>query len=90
MGVDRSALKTGSQSNRVRLIGDNLPAQITAADLDLGSGVTVRRVVSHTPGEVVAEVDVAADAVRASAISPSAAPCYKAQSRSTIALTILK
>ncbi len=63
IGVDRSALKTGSQSNRVRLIGDNLPAQIAVADLDLGSGVTVRRIVSHTPSEVVAEVDVAADAV---------------------------
>jgi quinohemoprotein amine dehydrogenase len=63
LGVDRSALKTGSQSNRVRLIADNLPPQIAAADLDLGSGITVRRIVSHTPSEVVAEVDVAADAV---------------------------
>jgi quinohemoprotein amine dehydrogenase len=63
LGVDRSALKTGSQTNRVRLVGDNLPAQVAAADLDFGSGVTVRRVVSHSPTEVVAEVDVAADAV---------------------------
>jgi quinohemoprotein amine dehydrogenase len=63
LGIDRTALKTGSQSNRVRLIADNLPAQIAAADLDLGSGITVRRIVSHTPSEVVAEVDVAADAV---------------------------
>jgi len=63
LGVDRSALKAGSQAIRVRMIGDNLPAQIAAADLDLGSGVTVRRIVSHTPSEAVAEVDVAADAV---------------------------
>jgi quinohemoprotein amine dehydrogenase len=56
-------LKIGSQTNRIRLIGDNLPANVAAADLDLGSGVTVRRIVSHTPGEVVAEVDVAANAV---------------------------
>jgi len=63
LAVDRSALKAGSQANRVRLIGDNLPAQVTAADLDFGSGVTVRKVVSHSPTEVVAEVDVAADAV---------------------------
>jgi quinohemoprotein amine dehydrogenase len=63
VGVDRSALKTGSQANRIRILGDNLPAQIAAADLDLGSGVTVRRIVSHSPSEVVAEVDVAADAV---------------------------
>jgi quinohemoprotein amine dehydrogenase len=63
IGVDRLGLKAGSQSNRVRLIGDNLPAQIAATDLDFGSGVTVRRIVSHTPNEVVAEVDVAANAV---------------------------
>ena len=63
VGVDRTMLKIGSQTNRIRLIGDNLPANVAAADLDLGSGVTVRRIVSHTPGEVVAEVDVAANAV---------------------------
>jgi quinohemoprotein amine dehydrogenase len=63
LGVDRSALKAGSQANRVRMIGDNLPAPIAAADVELGSGVTVRRIVSHSPTEVVAEVDVAADAV---------------------------
>ena len=63
VGVDRTMLKLGSQSNRIRLIGDNLPAQVAPADLDLGSGITVRRIVSHTPGEVVAEVDVASNAV---------------------------
>jgi quinohemoprotein amine dehydrogenase len=63
VGVDKTMLKLGSQSNRIRLIGDNLPAQVAPADLDLGSGITVRRIVSHTPGEVVAEVDVAANAV---------------------------
>jgi quinohemoprotein amine dehydrogenase len=62
-GVDLPALKTGSQAQRVRLIGDNLPADVTAADLDFGASVKVRRMVSHTPGEVVAEVDVSADAV---------------------------
>ena len=63
IGVDRSALKTGSQGNRVRLIAESLPAQIQPADLDFGAGVTVRRVVSHTPTEIVAEVDVAANAI---------------------------
>ena len=63
VSVNKSALKTGSQANQVRLFGDNLPAQIAVSDLDFGSGVTVRRIVSHTPGEIVAEVDVAADAV---------------------------
>ena len=57
-----SSLKTGSQANRLRLIGDHLPARVTPADLDFGPGVTVRRIVSSTPSEVVAEVDVASDA----------------------------
>ena len=63
VGVDRSLLKTGSETNRVRLIAESLPAQITPADLDFGTGVGVRRIVSHNPTEIVAEVDVAADAV---------------------------
>jgi quinohemoprotein amine dehydrogenase len=61
--VDRPSLKTGSQAARVRLIAQNLPAQIEPADLDFGSGVSVRRVISHTAAEVIAEVDVAANAV---------------------------
>ncbi len=63
IGVDRSSLKTGSQGTRVRLIAAGLPAQLAASDLDFGSGVTVKRIVSHTPAEIIAEVDVAADAV---------------------------
>ena len=63
IGVDRSLLKTGSTGTRVRLIAESLPAQVEAADLDFGTGVTVKRIVSHTPTEIVAEVDVAADAV---------------------------
>jgi quinohemoprotein amine dehydrogenase len=63
ISVDRTMLKTGSQGARVRVIADNLPAQIAAADLDLGAGVTPRRIVSHNASEIVAEVDVAANAV---------------------------
>jgi quinohemoprotein amine dehydrogenase len=63
LGADRSLLKSGSQGTRVRLIGQSLPAQIAPPDLDFGTGVTVRRIVSHTPTEIIAEVDVAADAV---------------------------
>jgi quinohemoprotein amine dehydrogenase len=63
IGADRTLLKTGSQGIRVRVVAESLPAQITPADLDFGTGVTVKRIVSHTPTEIVAEVDVAADAV---------------------------
>lgn len=60
--VDRPSLKIGSQANRIRLIGDNFPAQIIPADLQFGPGVTVRSIASHTKGEIVANVDVAATA----------------------------
>ena len=63
IGADRTLLKTGSQGTKVRLVAESLPAQVAAADLDFGTGVTVKRIVSHTPTELVAEVDVAADAV---------------------------
>ena len=45
------------------MIGNNLPAQVAAADLDFGSGVTVKSIVSHTPARSWRLVDVAADAV---------------------------
>lgn len=63
IGLDRASLKTGSQAQRVRILGDSLPSQLAASDLDFGSGVSVRSVVSHTASEVVAEVDVAANAI---------------------------
>lgn len=62
-GVDRTALKTGSQGLAVRIFGDSLPSDIAAADLDFGTGVTVRKIASHKASEMVVEVDVAADAV---------------------------
>src|SRR3984957_8668414 len=63
IGADLSLLKAGSLGTRVRVLAENLPTQIAPADLDFGSGVTVKRIVSHTPTEIVAEVDVAAHAV---------------------------
>jgi len=61
--TDRTSLKTGSQATPVRILGDHLPADIAPADLDFGAGVTVKRIASHSASDVVAEVDVAADAV---------------------------
>ena len=62
-GVDRDSLKTGSTAQAVHLHGVNLPAQVASADLDFGAGVTVRSITSHSPTEIIAQVDVAADAV---------------------------
>jgi quinohemoprotein amine dehydrogenase len=61
--VEPPSLKIGSNANRIRLIGDGFPASVTPADLSAGPGATVRRIVSASPGEIVAEVDVAGDAV---------------------------
>jgi quinohemoprotein amine dehydrogenase len=63
LGIDCTMLKLGSHTNRIRLVGDTLPAQVAPTDLDLGSGITVRRIVSHSSAEIVAEVDVAPNAV---------------------------
>jgi quinohemoprotein amine dehydrogenase len=60
--VDRASLKIGSQGNRIRLIADHVPDKVTPADLHFGAGVSVRGIVSRTPSEIVAEVDVASDA----------------------------
>jgi quinohemoprotein amine dehydrogenase len=63
ISVDRRSVKTGSQAAKVRVIADNLPAQVVVADLDFGAGVKVRRIVSHNANEIVAEIDVDANAV---------------------------
>ncbi len=60
--IDRLSMKAGSQTNRIRLVGAGFPARVTPGDLGFGPGVTVRRIVSSAPNEIVAEVDVAADA----------------------------
>jgi quinohemoprotein amine dehydrogenase len=62
-GLDRTALRSGSRAVQVRIYGDNLPVGIQPADIDLGSGVTVKRVVSATPKLITAEIDVAPDAI---------------------------
>jgi quinohemoprotein amine dehydrogenase len=63
IGVDVTSLKTGSTGANVRIMGDHFPAKVAPSDLDLGTGVTVTRIVSSTAAEIVAEVNVAADAV---------------------------
>lgn len=56
------ALKAGTTGTTVHIYGDSLPASISPADIDLGAGVTVRKVVSATPGDLTVTVDVAASA----------------------------
>jgi quinohemoprotein amine dehydrogenase len=59
LGVDVGALKAGSADNTVRIFGSQLPTSLSNADIDLGPGVTVTKVVSETPNSVtvIANVD---------------------------------
>ncbi|MEO8096749.1 MAG: quinohemoprotein amine dehydrogenase subunit alpha [Acidobacteriota bacterium] len=60
--VQPSALRRGTEADRLRLLGNNFPADVPAAVLSFGDGVTLRKVISSQPHEIVVEVDVAANA----------------------------
>jgi quinohemoprotein amine dehydrogenase len=62
-GLDRTALKTGSTGERVTILGDSLPSGLVASDIDCGSGVSVKRIVSQSADRITVEVDVAGGAV---------------------------
>lgn len=62
VSVSPNAVKAGTRGATVHIHGDNLPTALTPADIDLGTGVTVRKVASGGPGALVATVDVAPDA----------------------------
>ncbi len=62
-GMDRAAIKAGATGQAVRIYGDNLPTDLRPADLDLGPGVTVKRITAQRPDAVSVEVDVAAGAI---------------------------
>jgi len=46
----------------LRLFGANLPARVQPADLNAGPGVTVDRIVSAAPDQIVAAMSAAKDA----------------------------
>lgn len=56
------ALKAGSTGVSLRILGDKLPTGLSPADIGLGKGVVVRKILSASPDELVVNVDVAADA----------------------------
>ncbi len=62
LGTDRTALKQGGSGQELKIYGANLPAALRPADIDLGPGLTVSRIVSVTPDVAIAAVDVAATA----------------------------
>jgi quinohemoprotein amine dehydrogenase len=62
LGTDRTALKQGTSGQEIKIYGANIPAALRAADVDLGSGITVTRVVNVTPDVATVTVDVTATA----------------------------
>jgi quinohemoprotein amine dehydrogenase len=61
LGIDHASLAAGS-AREVQIHGVNLPANLTAAVIDFGPGVSVKRVVSATPTLARVEVEVAKNA----------------------------
>jgi quinohemoprotein amine dehydrogenase len=63
LGVDVYSLKSGSTGAEVRIYGDHLPTDVSVADLDLGAGVTVKKIISRMPDLIKVSVDVASAAI---------------------------
>jgi len=62
LGTDRTALKQGASGQELKIYGANFPAALRAADIDLGPGLTVSRIVSVTPDVATIAIDVTAGA----------------------------
>jgi quinohemoprotein amine dehydrogenase len=62
VGVDRTMVKNGATAQRVRIYGDNF-ARVTAADVDFGTGITVKRIVDQNSQQLTVEIDVDAKAI---------------------------
>ncbi len=82
LGLDRASVQTAG-SREVQIFGANLPSNLSAASIDFGHGVTVKRVISATPDRVRVEIEVSKDAVIGprdvsvgSALRPSALMVY--------------
>ena len=83
MGVDVSSLKAGGTGLPVKIYGDHFAPILMLADIDLGPGVKVTKIVSKTPGMLSVLADVAAEAKPGprtisvkSAVAPAAYAVY--------------
>jgi quinohemoprotein amine dehydrogenase len=62
LGTDRTALRQGASAQELKIYGTSLVSSLRPADIDLGPGITVSRVVSVTPDMATVTVDVTAAA----------------------------
>jgi quinohemoprotein amine dehydrogenase len=59
LGTDLYSLQSPVTGRELRIFGANLPVNLKPADIDLGAGVTVMRVLKATPSVATVEVAVA-------------------------------
>ncbi len=59
LAVMPGPVKAGTKGVQLRIMGHNLPASPSATDIDLGAGLTVTKIVSASPKELVVTADVA-------------------------------
>ncbi len=85
LGIDKFALKAGSSASEVQIYGDRLPGNLSPSDIDLGVGVSVKKVVTSTPTLVKIIADVAPTAVPGNNLRPL--PMPMAQTASPTPLT---
>jgi quinohemoprotein amine dehydrogenase len=62
LGTAESMIKTGASRQELHLFGANLSSTASPADVNFGPGVTVDRIVSATPTQMVVSVSVAPNA----------------------------
>jgi quinohemoprotein amine dehydrogenase len=62
LAVTPGPVKAGTKGVQLHIFGNNLAASPSAADIDLGAGVTVTMIVSASPKELVVTADVASGA----------------------------
>jgi quinohemoprotein amine dehydrogenase len=84
LSVAPYAIKVGAQGSQLHILGSNLPTNLAPRDISLGNGVTLAKIVSSTPDELVVDVNVAAnapvglhDVAVKSAVLESALPVYR-------------
>jgi quinohemoprotein amine dehydrogenase len=58
LGTDLYSLQSPGPAHELRIFGANLPANLKPSDVDLGTGVTVTRVVKATPSVATVQVEV--------------------------------
>jgi quinohemoprotein amine dehydrogenase len=61
-GISPSMLRAGASGQELHVFGAHLPAQLAAADVNLGPGLTVDRIVSAAPDEIVLATSAAKSA----------------------------